>query len=371
MQQNKCHRSIRQVILGFWFWFLLLGVSLAGGASNGNAADCDMPFAANSPWNTPLPKTATHGSAAVAARLPIGLDTWDPKLNWVIPYYKATEIDPKVQILYNPAAWLAVYKGKWRRSGNPPTIEAEILASSTINFPYPGNVFSSTSASNWSMPVSYNKQPNAELKAAEFHVPTSSFLPAAGGDGHLVICQPSGAVLEAYGTIILSNGTLVALSYSVTDPSGPGDGWQRGQTASMLPSYGGAILDSEINSGIRHAMSITVPPGLLSPKYVYPAYAFDRDAVTNGVPYSGDIPMGARLAIPSQLRIDQLGLATKVGAAIATAAQNYGFIIVDRGGEGITIRVRPTQTPSEPSLHSYDPRLDGDLRKIFAALRVF
>jgi hypothetical protein len=366
MQQNQRHRSVRQTSFGF-----LLAVLLVCVAGSGKAADCDLPFAENSPWNTAVSNTATHGSAAIAAGLPVGFDTWDAKLNWVIPFYRARDTDPKVHVLYNARAWLAVYEGRWRRSGNSPAVEADILASSTVHFPYPGNVFSSTSTVSWSMPTSYNTLPDTGSKAAQFHVPASAFLPAAGADGHMAICQPSGAVLETYGTIVLSDGTLVVLSYSVTDPSGPGDGWQRGQTASMLPSYGGAILDTEIHSGIRHAMAITVPPSLLSPNYVYPAYAFDRDALTNGVPYSGDLPMGARLAIPSQLRIDHLGLTTKAGTAIAKAAQDYGFVIVDRGGEGITIRVRPTQTPSEPALHSYDAQLDTDLRRIFAALRAF
>lgn len=182
----------------------------------------------------------------------------------------------------------------------------------------------------------------------------------------MVVRQPSGLMLETYATIVLSDGTLVALSYSLTDPNSLGDGWQRGQTASMLPSYAGAIIDSEIETGIDHAMAITVPPRLLAPKFSYPAYAFDRDALTNDTPYSGNLPMGARLALPADLDIDRLGLLTEAGRAIAVAGRRHGFIIVDRGGEGVTIRVRPTGNPTQPKLHAYHPILSADLSKIMA-----
>jgi hypothetical protein len=349
--------------------FFLPGLVLICFVFAATKAHCETLFSPDSPWNKTIPATATFGSVSVAAALPVGLDTWDPKGNWVIPYYTTSASDPQVRILYNAEAWLAVYQGKWHRSGNAAAVEAAILASSSPAFPYPGNVFSSTSATGWVMPDSYNKLTVTPSGGARFYVPASVFAPAAGADGHMAIRQPSGLVLETYGTILLSDRTLVALSYSVTDPGSLGDGWQRGQTASMLPSYAGAILDGEINSGIKHAMSVTVPPKLLTPRIAYPAYAFDRDAMSNGNPYSGNLPMGARLALPAGMSISQLQLTTKAGLAIATAAQKYGFLIVDRGGEGITLRIRPTQTASEPELHRYDTQLSGDLMKIFAHLK--
>jgi hypothetical protein len=313
---------------------------------------------------------ASAGSAGIAAGWPVGLDTWDPNGYWVVPYYHTTENDPLVRILYNPQAWMAVFAGSWRRSGNPPDVEAAIRASSSQTFPFPGNVFSSTSTSAWTMPPFYNQLINATSGAATFHVPSPEFLPPAGADGHVAIRQPSGGVLEIYGTIVLSDQTIVALSYSVTDPAGLGDGWQRGQTASMLPSYAGAIVDDEIGTGIMHAMSITVPAKLLAPQIVYPAFALDRDALTNKVPYSGDLPMGSRLVLPASTEMGDLKLVTDAGRAIAAAAKAYGFLIVDRGGEGITIRVRPTTLRSRPELHVYDARLNSDLATIFAHLAV-
>ncbi|MDM9621953.1 MULTISPECIES: hypothetical protein [unclassified Rhizobium] len=319
-----------------------------------------------------MPATATIGSTNVAAGLPVGLDTWDPSGNWVVPFYTTTEADPKVRLLYNSQAWAAVHAGAWRRSGNDASVEAAILATSSDIFPGHGNVFSSTSASDWVTPTSYRRAPPAMMAGATFHVPASGFRPAAGADGHMAVRQPSGDVLETYGTIVLSDRTIVALSYATTDASGSGDGdgGQSGQTASMLPSYAGAVLDSEIGSGVNHAMAITVPPTLLAPQFVYPAYAFDRDALTNPLPYSGVLPMGTRLALPADIRVSDLHLITAAGRNIATAAQQYGFLIVDRGGRGITIRVRPAAKPSVPALHAFDAQLNHDLEEIFARLRV-
>jgi hypothetical protein len=369
MRRNLLFKPIRDFGFGSCRRSFLRGAVISCAIGIPSAAKCEMLFSSNSPWNCAIPYTAVVGSVNIAARLPVGLDTWDPNNYWVIPYYEAKASDPQVEVLYNPLAWAAVSAGAWRRSGNKPAVEAAIRASSSGSFPYPGNVFSSTSTSSWSMPDSYNRLKIGVSGAARFSVPSSNLLPAAAADGHMAVRQPSGGVLETYGTIVLSDQTIVALSYAVTDPSGLGDGWQRGQTASMLPSYAGAILDGEIISGIEHAMSITVPPKLLLPKIAYPAYAFDRDALTNATPYSGSLPMGSRLALPFDLKISDLHLTTMAGRAIAAAALKYGFFIVDRGGEGITIRVRPSVSPSQPELHSYDARLNGDLTQIFAHLR--
>ena len=75
---------------------------------------------------------------------------------------------------------------------------------------------------------------------------------------------------------------------------------------------------------------VQAPPAMLKRRAVWPAFAFDRDAG-----YSGRIPMGALLAIPAWVDIDQLGLSTK-GKVIARAAQDYGVYVADRGGSGIT-----------------------------------
>jgi hypothetical protein len=114
-------------------------------------------------------------------------------------------------------------------------------------------------------------------------------------------------------------------------------------------------------------MKIVVPAGILHPSYVYPALTFDRGATTESPGYSGDIPMGARLAIPHNLDLNSLGLTTSFGKIIAKAAQTHGFIVTDRGGSGITVVTE--SGIKNPELDNYDWQRDADLQKIFDATK--
>lgn len=186
----------------------------------------------------------------------------------------------------------------------------------------------------------------------------------------MAVVQPDGKILETYATIVLSTGQVVALSYTLSDPKSACDGYQNGRTASMLPVYAELIDDQEVEKGaIDHAIAITAPAKMLSARIAYPAYAFDRDAMTNSTPYGGASPMGARLAIPPTVDLSSLGLQTLQGRTIARAAQKYGFIITDRGGDGITLRVRANAPKRDPALHTWNPPLQSDLNLIFGVLQ--
>jgi hypothetical protein len=329
----------------------------------GGACAAPQFFSLTSAWNVQIPSTATYSGVPAVPNFVAGLDTWDSSNTWTIPGFAATSADPLRPLLYNSSAWYKVYTGEWARWSNSRSVERAILASSSNWFPYPGNVFSSTSTSSWVLPASYNKTINPGNGPASFSL-GASMSPAPGPDGHRFVAQPDGRIVETYGTIILSSGQVVALSYSVTDPSSRGDGWQNGKTASMLPIYAGQLYDDEIAKGITHAIAITVPAKLLAATITYPAYAFDRDAATAAPPFSGVIPMGGRLALPTAVAIASLGLKTPEGWAIARAAQRFGFIVVDRGGSGITLRVQPNARFRDKALHSWNSPLQDDLNAI-------
>jgi hypothetical protein len=192
-------------------------------------------------------------------------------------------------------------------------------------------------------------------------------LPELATDGHLCVLQPNGKVVETYATIVLSTGQVIATSYSVTDPTSLCDGWQSGQTASMLPAYAGLTDDQEISGGsINHAMGLLVPNTLLScARIAYPAYAFDRNTSS----YAGALPMGSRLAIPASINVDSYGWATPEGRTIATAAQKYGFIVNDQGGGGVTIRIRANSPSPDSALHTWAGPLQSDLNAIWSAVK--
>jgi hypothetical protein len=123
--------------------------------------------------------------------------------------------------------------------------------------------------------------------------------------------------------------------------SGQGSGQENGRTASMIEDYAGVLRDYEAEAGhVDHALAIVVPARMLARDFTYPALAFD----SNSSNYGGNIPMGARLALPKALRIAELGLQTDFGRLIAQAAQQYGMFVVDQGGSGISIvtEARPT-----------------------------
>jgi len=321
-------------------------------------------FAPTSSWNTRIGTTA-RVAVDLLAKLDVGLDSWGAGGAWSVPCYRAMLTDATHRLLYNPDAWRNVAGGRWRRWGNDTATEIAIRASSRSVFPSGGNPFSSISAGAWRAP---SFAAAARGLADAFFRLNADMRPAAGADGHMAVLQPDGRVLETYATIVLRNGDVVALSASVTDPGGMGDGRARGQTASMIPDYAGLLTDAEVISGIEHAIAVTVPASLLAPRIAYPAAAFDRDALTNPEPYAGTLPMGARLALPAKFDLTALRLQTAAGRTIAAAAASYGFIVVDRGGEGVTLRVQPNGERKVVALHAWDGALHADLRAIFAHL---
>jgi len=320
-------------------------------------------------WLAPVPVLPADAPRAVPA-VPVGLDSWVRPDVWSVPVYRASASDPRHSLLYNPDAWRRVADGSWHRSGNSAEIEDWIRRSSSSRFPHRGNVYSSTSAVVWRLPDRFNGRSGPVPDPLRFHL-SPSMRPAPGPDGHMAVVQPDASVLETYGTIRLSDGTAVALSYSVVDPGRSGDGFENGQTASMLPVHLGLLDADRLRDGrLDHALAITVPARLLAPAAVYPAFAFDRGALTETPRYAGSWPMGTRLALPPEDRPSSLRLATPEGAAIAEAARRHGFIVVDRGGEGISIRVRRNPARPNPRLVRYDAPLHDDLRRIFDRLVV-
>jgi hypothetical protein len=188
-------------------------------------------------------------------------------------------------------------------------------------------------------------------------------IPERGADSHLFIYQPHGYIgIDIYGAIILANGNIVCLYYNVIANKGPGDGYDNGTDASMIASHSGIIRSTDMIGGsIDHAMSVTVPASILTYEALYPAYAFDRDTVYNGL-----IPMGSRLALPPTIEVAKIGLTTDQGKIIASAAQQYGLIISDSNSGGIVIRAESGIT--DPGLASYNGPINSDLELITSML---
>jgi hypothetical protein len=126
----------------------------------------------------------------------------------------------------------------------------------------------------------------------------------------------------------------------------------------LIPNYAGLIREGEVASGsIEHALACTFPAALLAPRVVFPATAFDMN---DG--YKGTVPMGALLALPASLDLSSLKLSPG-GLVIARAAQRYGIYVVDRGGEGVTLKA------DQHAKDAVTPAIRDDLTKIVRSLK--
>lgn len=177
--------------------------------------------------------------------------------------------------------------------------------------------------------------------------------------------QPDGRAFEAFGAIILSDGTIVCSTYKVSSSSSAGDGWQNGVRASMVPVCAGLMRAAEVKANaIRHAIAIVMPPKTLHTSWTYPALSFDRGALRESPSYSGPFPMGSRFALPAGTDIAGLSLQTAFGAAVALATRDYGLILVDRGGSGCTLMVE-----DQVADLAYSWSVQSDLNKLVKLLR--
>lgn len=110
-----------------------------------------------------------------------------------------------------------------------------------------------------------------------------------------------------------------------------GDGIHGYGRGSLLPALGGLLREHELSHGIRHAVAVVMPTTRLSATrhFVWPAGSADGLA---DVTYQGpnpDFAMGTLLAIPRSVRLREHVWRTKQGRRLATAAQLYGWYVVD------------------------------------------
>lgn len=100
-----------------------------------------------------------------------------------------------------------------------------------------------------------------------------------------------------------------------------------GATATGLPNAGGAVRLAEITSGrIDHAISLAIPSPAEASDFSWPAQRSDGFDTSPAA-----LPEGSRLRLDPGLDLSTLHL-TAAGLTIARAAQQYGFVVVDKAG---------------------------------------
>jgi hypothetical protein len=153
--------------------------------------------------------------------------------------------------------------------------------------------------------------------------------PAAGGDRHLVVWQPSSNTMWEFWLMTRRRdgwhaGWGAKLSHVTRSPGivpAP-----EGATASGLPLVGGLMTFGDLRSGrIDHALALGIP-GVRKGVATWPA-----DRTDGRVAGRRSIPMGTRFRLDPRVDVDRLDLppAAKV---IARAVQRYGMIARDTSG---------------------------------------
>ena len=156
-------------------------------------------------------------------------------------------------------------------------------------------------------------------------IPTNATA-TAGTDKHVAIVDPSGKVgYEFYDFSKVSNKSWTTTRVTITDLTK--DGLSGGSRASNISLFAGLIRTAELkNDAINHALALAIPNTMLKSGPVWPATMQDSDGAKA---YSGTIPMGSMVAIPSNVDLSKLGL-TPEGLALGRALQNYGGYVLLR-----------------------------------------
>lgn len=296
----------------------------------------DQFFSSDSPWNTSI------GDGADYVEVP-GLSTTDAGVNWANVWstsiFRATASDPRGTLYVYPPMYPIYANGSVLTS---PSVQDHVRANGSTTPLQEMNAYATV------VPGDVPVQPSSIRDIAEgwtstVYVPEGAG-PSGDSDGHMAILQPNGLVLEVYNAVVTPEGDVMGQIASFTDPRSAGTGFQNGRTASLLPNYAGKVRLHELVAAgegdefaIPHALAVTMPPALMTAESIsWPAYTFDTN---DGYGPDGTVPMGSLLAIPADVDIDDLGLETPEGRALARAAQDYGAFVMDRGGGGVTIQL--------------------------------
>lgn len=193
----------------------------------------------------------------------------------------------------------------------------------------------------------------------------SDAVPAAGTDGEMTIYDPAADKIWEFWQMRRSpagrwsacwGGRIDGLS--TTQPVFPAP---YGATASGLLLGGLQVTPEEIRAGrIDHAIPIAVVDAARWDRFSWPANRSD------GASGSTDtVREGQRLRLDPRVDVAALGL-TPVGRIVATAAQEYGFIVVDKGGAVAVIAQSGEPERRRTGVDPWDQLIGGESHKVLA-----
>lgn len=290
---------------------LVFGLFCGGDRSASGAADAQSastnrpyrdpaywPFASDSPWNTPLGRGARFATADDPCTRDVrdpSIPAWIAAAEWGHPIYIAKDSDPLVNIYER------------------------------------GKV------------VAHIRVPDSA---------TPALPPTADSDRHLHIVSPDHRFAnEMWRATRRKDGGFDVEGHTRTDLLGSGV-TQGGERAYGGSALGGILRKGELQNGIHHALTMTLPRRLQRLGPVWPASAQDDNAARD---YAGHVPIGQLVALPSSVDVHALGL-SKAGLAIAIALQDYGAYNVDSATD-FSLSAEPAVEPELGNAREDLPKL--------------
>ena len=260
-----------------------LALALEGGSAKGSAP----PFAANSPFNLPIPKSAIL----------------DPQSDEMVAHLARKK--QATAALYEFAIPI------WSADANTPRFSVQCSRSP-----------------EWG-PCPF---------AASFVPIPDGAHPHAGSDGAMVIVDQSAKKSYEFWQFRRDGDALVTSWGTIQDLSGSGWSKNGSSTASGASRLAGVVRVHEIGLGaIAHALVMSIDNSCAD-IFRAPAVKTDGDSTRRDC-----TPQGARLQLDPAVDVDALPGITAAERAVGKALQNYGIYVIDKGGApmGISFELAP------------------------------
>jgi hypothetical protein len=261
-----------------------VGLILPAASASAARPPLPRPFASNSFWNKPVPR-----SAAIDRRS------------------KALVATLAAQVAENKA-WVNTY-----RYSSPVYLAAPRQPETRVTL----------------------DKPSASLSAAFESVPLPrNAIPARGADAQLVVWQPATDSLWEFSKLARRRDGWHALWGGRMTGVSASPGWFEennwGSTATGLPLLGGLITLDDLRRGrINHALAIGVTRAR---SHVWSWPARRTDGATDN---RSAIPEGTRFRLDPTLNLDRIAM-PRATRMIAEASQRYGIVVRDKTGSSVT-----------------------------------
>ncbi len=146
------------------------------------------------------------------------------------------------------------------------------------------------------------------------------------GDAHLHLVDPAGTLVTELWEAHWESAGWTVSSEATVDLYGTGVG-SGGVRIYGGSAFAGLMRNGETETGIWHALAVSLPLDTLSPTYTWPAATL---STTRESSMLGPIPIGQHIALPPD--VDESLVTTPAGLAVLRALRDYGAYVVDHAG---------------------------------------